>query len=231
MSAQKQPPAKLGVKDFLKFVYDTQPEWALLAVKAPIEPVADAFAALNSERWLRDVPRKPAAQGDDMGSGLVVAAQIKDNPWTVILREVCYVSEEGMGAVVEEAKVLSSSLKTRAITFVGEDTSGAMEYQLFEGGKLLERAQWESGGPFYVFKSTLRKRPALEEVDDDFADEVFRAQGIYLPACYPQSEDEQAWVCVEKVSATMIERADIIELGEGEEETEEEDEDLEDEEE
>jgi hypothetical protein len=222
---QTESESKLGAKDFLDFVYDTQPEWALFAVRAPLEEVAETFADLRkAERWLRDVPCKPAANGDDMGFPLAVCAQLKENPWTVVLCEICCVTEEGMEAVAREAKALSTKLNTRAVTFVGEDTSGAVEYNIFENGKTLEHAQWESGGEFYSFESTLRKQPSLESVDDEFADEVFRGQGVYLPACYPQSKGESAWLSVEKVSAAAIERADLIDLG-GEDNEEDDNED------
>jgi len=56
--------------------------------------------------------------------------------------------------------------------FIGEDTSGAIAYEIFEGGKSLEKAEWESGGEFSTFESTLREEPELESVDDKFADEV-----------------------------------------------------------
>jgi hypothetical protein len=215
----------LGVTDFLSFVYDTQPEWTLLAVKAPIEQVAGAFADMRqADRWLHDVPRRDSADVDDVDSSLVVAVQVRGNPWTVIFREIFCVTEAGIEEVAQEAKELSAELKTKAITFVGEDTSGALAYDLFEGGKLLEHAEWEEGGPFHSFKSTFRKQPELDEVGQEFADEVFREQGIYLPACYPKSEDEEAWLCVDKVSAGAIERADLIGLEQpGEDEDEDED--------
>ncbi len=222
--------ARLGVADFLNFVYDSQPEWTLLAVQAPLEQAAAAFADLRkTDRWIHDVPIREAADVDDVDSSLAFAVQIRDNPWTVIVRELFYVTEAGLKEIIQDAKALSAKFKTKAIAFSGEDTSGAMEYDLFESGKLLERAQWEEGGEFYVFKSTLREQPALEEVGQEFADEVFREQGIYVPACYPKSEEEDAWICVEKVSANAIERADVIGL-EGPEAEDEEDEEEEEEE-
>jgi hypothetical protein len=114
--------------------------------------------------------------------------------------------------VPQEAKELSSRLKTRAITFFAEDTSGAMGYEIFENGKSLESAEWESGGDFSRFKSTLREEPPLEVVEDDFADELFRTQGIYLPACYPKSKGQKQWLAVESASLNTIERADLIQL-------------------
>jgi hypothetical protein len=228
-SPQNQDPPKLGVLDFSTFVNETEPEWTLFAVKAPFEQVAKALADfLQPERWVRDVPRRPAADGDDMGFPMVAVVQIKNNPWTVVLREICYATEEGLDAIKEEARFLSVELKTRAITLASEDTSGAIDYQILDQGTEVESAQWESGGQFYAFKSTVRKKPLLESVDESFADEVFRGEGVYVPACYPQSGGKDAWLCVEKVSAAAIERADLLDLGEDLDEQDEDDEDDED---
>jgi len=212
-----QSSAPLGVTDFIATAYNTEAEWSLVAVKAPIDQVAAAFADFRKpKRWLRDVPRANAAEVDDVDSSLVSILQTKGNPWTVVVRELFDVTEFGMNEVMLIAKTLSSKLKTRAITFVAEDTSGAIAYDLFDGGKLLEHAEWEEGGSFFSFQSTLRKQPALDAVTQEFADEVFCREGIYLPACYPKSDGEKVWLCVEKVSAGAVERADLMDLGEQE---------------
>jgi len=222
--SKEQGSSKLGVKDFLDFVYDTQAEWSLLAVQAPMESVAIELADLHSgASWLHDVPKKPAADGDDMGLPIIAIVQVTENPWTVVFHEICTVSEEGMQAVNDEASKLSAKLKTKAISFAAEDTSGAVGYKLFDAGKIVEEAEWEDGGSFSSFKSKLREQPELETVDDEFADAVFREQGIYLPICYPQADDEGAWLMVEKVSAPVVERADLLDLR-GEDEGEWEDE-------
>jgi hypothetical protein len=205
----------LGVADFLKFMYDGHPDWSLLAIKAPIEEVSEEFADFRgADTLLRDVPRKPAEAYEDVAS-LVSVVQVKGNPWVVVFRSLLYVDARQLEGIVEEAKELSGRLSTRAIAFVGEDTSGALSYDLFEQGKVLESAEWEVGGEFSRFKSSLRKRPAQETVGDEFADGVFREQGIYLPCCYPKSEGGEAWLAVEKISDGVIERADLIELGKG----------------
>ncbi|PWU17136.1 MAG: hypothetical protein C5B50_11925 [Verrucomicrobia bacterium] len=226
MAAQSkhQESPKLGVKDFLDFVYDTQAEWSVLAVQAPIESVAAELAEMHdAASWLHEVPRREAGDEDTMGFPLIAIVQVKDNPWTVVYHELCTVSEAGLKVVTEEAEALSSKLDTRAISFVGEDTSGAVAYKLFEGGKIVEEAEWEDGGEFFTFKSKVRKQPDLETVDDEFTDEVFRAQGIYLPVCYPQADEEGAWLMVDKISATCVERADLLDMrGEEEEELEDE---------
>ncbi|MDB6124718.1 MAG: hypothetical protein JWQ71_3711 [Pedosphaera sp.] len=204
--------AHIGITHFLEFMYDGEPEWSLFAVKAPIEEVSAAFAEFrNAESSFTDVPRVAAGSDDDLEQ-FVAVVQIKNNPWTVVFRSLLWVDESHLEDVPQEARELSARLKTKAVTFFAEDTSGAMSYEIFENGKSLESAEWESGGEFFSFKSTLRKKPDLEEVGDEFADEVFREQGIYLPSCYPMSDGEKHWLAVDEVSASAIVRADLIEL-------------------
>ena len=212
-SPESPSAARLGAAHFLKFIYDGEAEWSLLAVKAPLKKTAEAFMEWSkAKKRERDVPYKAAAGGPDEVAPLVVVAQPWDNPWTVIFRSLFHVDEAALNGVVEAAGLLSNQLKTSAIAFVGEETSGALGYDLFEKGKLLERAVWEDGAEFSLFESTRRKKPELEAVDDKFADEVFRQQGIYLPACYPVTKGKRSWLAVEKASAGAIERADLIAL-------------------
>ncbi|HSU53722.1 MAG TPA: hypothetical protein VLT36_06660 [Candidatus Dormibacteraeota bacterium] len=221
MKEKAQSEGQLGVMDFLKVIYDGQPEWSLLAVKASIEEVSEEFSDFRAANSVsRDVPRKPGKEYDDVAE-LVAIVQVKGNPWTIVYRSLLYVDESHIEAVAEEAKELSARLNTRAVTFVGEDTAGANGYKIFENGKLLEDAEWENGGDFFRFKSSLRKRPALESVEDEYVDGIFREEGIYLPACYPLSESGESWLAIEKSSLDAVERADLIELAEEDEDEEE----------
>lgn len=204
---------KTGAAHFLKFIYEGEAEWALLAVQAPLKPVAENFLKLRkSKKRDRDVPLKPSAKSVDAVAPLVAVVRLRDNPWTAIYRSLFHVDETALSGVVEAAKILSKQLKTKAIAFVGEDKSGALGYDLFEKGKLVERAVWEEGADFSVFESTTRKRPDLDTVDSRFADEVFRQQGIYLPACYPTTRGKRSWLAIETASLGTIERADLITL-------------------
>jgi len=214
----------LGLRDFLEFMYNGQPEWALVAIKSPAEEVSEEWVDFRGAKSVhRDVPIKPGGEYGDLAP-LVAIVQVKDNPWAILFRSLLYVDESHLDSVVEEAKEFSARLNTRSITFIGEDTSGANSYQLFEKGKSLEEAEWEVGGEFFKFKSTLRKRPELDKVTEEFAQELFREEGIYVPACYPMAEEEETWLAVEKASADTIERADLIEPESEEKEEEEEEE-------
>jgi hypothetical protein len=220
----KKSSAPVGIADFLKFMYDGQPEWSLLAVKAPIDEVTDEFADIHgAETVLRDAPRKPATEKYDDVANQIAIVHVKDNSWTIIFRSLLYVDEENIERANEEAKELSARLNTKAITFIGEDTSGSQAYKLFEKGKLLEEAEWEVGGELYTFKSKFRKKPAIEAVGDEFAEGFFTEQEIYMPCCYPKYEDGQSWLAVDKTSLEAIERADLIELSGADQEDEDED--------
>ena len=221
MKAQsKKETSNGGVMDFLKFMHAGQPEWAILAIKASAEEVAEELADFHgAKNVFKSVEIKPGAEYDDL-EHLVAVVQVKDNPWTIVFRSLLYADEAAMEGAAEDARELSGRLSSRAISFVGEDSSGTNAYKIFEKGKLLEDVEWEAGGEFFRFKSSLRKRPALERVEDSFVDEVFSNEGIYVPCCYPRADKGEPWLAVEKSSEGVIERADLIELADAEEEDE-----------
>jgi hypothetical protein len=217
----------LGVADFLKFMNEGQPEWAIVAVKASAEEVADELSDFHGAKNIfKSVEIKTGAEYEEVEQ-LVAVVQVKDNPWTIIFRSLLYVDEAAIEGVAEDAKELSGRLNTRAISFIGEDTSGANAYKLFEKGKLLEDVEWEPGGEFFRFKSSLRKRPAVESVQESFVDDIFRGEGIYVPSCYPRAEKGEPWLAVDKASEGLVEHADLLEFSGDEDE--EDDEDFEDE--
>jgi ankyrin repeat protein len=205
----KDPP--LGAKHFLKLTNDGEPEWSLLAVKAPEEQITELLShRYKNAKVLRNVELKSARKNDELARYMAIV-KIKDNPWSVILRSLYHAEESDLNATVDDAKALSGELKTKAISFVANDTSGAVQFDLFENGALLERAQWTDGS-FSIFESTRRKQPKMNEVDEKFADKTFRDLGIYLPACYPRGKQRAACLCVQKSSAERIESAHLMEL-------------------
>ena len=226
--AQSKPAEESGARHFLEFMYDGQPEWALFAVKAPAEEVSEEWVDFRGAKAVhRAVPIKAGGEYDEIANAVAIV-QVKNNPWTIVYRSILYVDEAHVEPTIEEAKEFSARLNTRAMSFIGEDTSGANSFSLFEKGKVIEEAEWEVGGQFFKFKSTRRKRPDLEKVTDEFIDGIFREEGIYVPACYPLGEEEDMWLAVQKSSMELVERADLIEPEQVNEDEDEEEEDEED---
>jgi hypothetical protein len=203
---------RLGIKDFMR-MQEGHPEWSLFAVKASATTVANTLAELrNPCRLHRRVPLAASERSDPVAR-LTAVLRIKENPWTVVLRSVFDVSAEELEGVPKEAKAISSKLKTKVVTFLFEDTSGAMAYAFYDRGRLIEEAEWECDGAMTSFRSSLRKQPEGSRFTSDFADEVFRDEGIYIPACYPRADDGDVWLAIQKPSANSVECADLLELG------------------
>lgn len=191
-----KPAAAPGIKQFLTFIWDWgHPEWVLLAVEAPLDKVSRLYASSSRARktWA-NVPVRPGLKPDEMAP-LVALVQPKNCAWTVIYRAMCYpMGMEEFEGGRETAQLLSGKLKTRALAFIGEDTSGAMQYRLYKNGRQAAEKEWES--------------------QNDPADEVFEELGIFAPVCYPKRKGKETWLAVREPWVGRILRANLIEPGE-----------------
>jgi ankyrin repeat protein len=186
-------PGSVGAADFLNFIFGGESDWALFAIKAPIEPTNEAMAAfLKSVNVKTSVPVKPSGKETDEIAKAIVIVSIVSNPWTVVFLSLSYADEGTINQATEAGRSLSGRLKTRAIVYASEGTSDEASILQFENGATV------GDGP--------------QSVDEDEADKFFSDQGIYLPACYPKSKATRFWLAVEKASASRIERADLIVL-------------------
>jgi hypothetical protein len=93
---------------------------------------------------------------------------------------------------MHDAQVISTKLKSRALAFIGHDTSGAMSYFLYDRGRKTGQRDW-----------AYRTEPSEKE----FAD-----LNLYVPACYPRQEGGDTWLAVMDSSVGRIARADILEM-------------------
>jgi hypothetical protein len=81
---------------------------------------------------------------------------------------------------------ISSELDTLVMSLAEEDTSGAIGYELFDRGKLIERLEH---GDEIFFESQVRDEPEFDDFDDDernvvnqFINDRFIEEGIYIPS-------------------------------------------------
>ncbi len=180
----------------LSFIHEWgHPEWIVIAVEAPVDQVSSHYSTIRSARKrLTEVPIHARRKRDDEIAPLVAIVQPKGSAWSVILRILCM--PIGMPDVTDAEQVCqktSAKLKTRALAFIGEDTSFAMGYILYQKGKKVGSKDWES--------------------QRNSADKAFADLGIYLPACYPRQEGKKIWVCTDESSRDLIERADVVDIG------------------
>lgn len=184
------------------------------------------------------IRRSKAVYDDDEGgeevAWVILFLQVYDSEWTVILRSLFWLKYE-LYDVPKEAKALSVKLQTKTITLMEEDTSGAIAYELLENGELLEEFEYAGGDEDFRFESKLREKPNInfnwypdedEDYDPDqeydvsaeprnqFVDAFFRELGIYLPACYPVSDEGNPALAVMETSENTINRADWVSVEE-----------------
>lgn len=189
--APKSIKPSAGAADFLQFIADGEPQWAMAALKAPVELVGNALVKfLKSGILRREVAVKLAKGGMDQVAHAIAIVSLTSSPWTIVTLSLFHVNEALINQSIEVAKSLSSQLRTQAIALISAD----------EGAGIVS---FDNGKP---------DSSDIQSVVDDEVDDFMRERGIYLPACYPMSDAKSAWLAVEKSSAKRVERADLIVL-------------------
>src|SRR2546427_965233 len=150
----KGDPSKAkGCAEFRDALYSGQPEWAVACIEAPCAAVADAFAKVHP-RAKRHADT--ANRALEAGLPAIMIFQLKGQPWTILVRAIGWLEMEDLKGLPEEAKALSAALKTRAITYMAEDTFSAEAYEIYENGKSIENA---CQADEFEIKSSWRKKP------------------------------------------------------------------------
>jgi ankyrin repeat protein len=178
-----------GAADFHKLLSTGEQEWAVLAVTAPIDAVTDELERELHVKATRNAPIKPATKKTDHIPPAIAVVEVCESRWTVIFQSLLHLNETALAEATELARKLSAALKTRAILYLNHDAADAAGYTVFE-----------TGAP----------EQSVDEAEEDSADQFFRDQQIYLPACYPKASGKNLFLAVEKRSAGRIARADLI---------------------
>lgn len=194
----------LGMKPFQDWIYRGNPEYAIFAVKAPIEQVGQALVDKCGIRdWQKQVQSEKSLcdsvpYGKDFRAPML---QPVDNPWTVV-----YWYVGGWTPTEDLCKKLSHFLQTSVLSLSEEDTSGAIGYDLYDRGKKTESGGWCPGEDLF-FESDSREEPELDdfespeqEVMNQFFNEAFVNAGAYIPG----------WNI--NVSDPSLQRVDLIQL-------------------
>ncbi len=152
----------------------------LVLVKAPIEPVAQAFSqARQADIWERDVYDHQIET--TKGQGFIVF-QLRGHSWTLI-SEMDFVPHR-TPLKNKDAQTLSRLLQTRAIYYRVSDTSGYIGYEFYENGTFIEMLSAEEE-IYLEFES--QSRPLKpEEIGSAyiFVYDFMLEQDVYIPALF-----------------------------------------------
>lgn len=193
-------------------MFKGNPEWSVFAIEASLDDVTKELLKLRHSKLIRQNVSIRLRRKTDFGANLAVVVKLRDNPWIIVLRSLGNVPADVLATTRRDAETISKRLKTRLITFFAEDTSGFLNYTIYESGKVLERAEWDLIGEKSVLRSRRKPRPKGKMKGVAFADAVFSDLGIYLPACYPRRTANACWLLAEKSSFSAIERAHVLEI-------------------
>lgn len=182
----------LGMKPFQDWIYQGHPEYAIFAVKAPIENVGAALVEkFEVKEWQKQVASEKSLFDalPENNSQWIPVLQPADNDWTVVYwyvggwKDLSYIYQK-----------LSSLFQTRTISLAEEDTSCAIAYDIYDNGEKLESAEWCPGEEL-MFESSIREEPELdnfEDYDDEedgeeaaisqFFNGVFIEEGVFIPS-------------------------------------------------
>jgi ankyrin repeat protein len=178
--------------------FDANDLWLL--VRAPVEDAARAFAEgrRGAVSWERDAYGREA----EVGEHCFLVFRFRGHPWTLI--RLWHSERWFAGVSPHDAREVSRLLNARAIYYGNSDTAGAVGYELYESGELLERMDFCAGygdealddeeapdpdapegprRPPLTFESRLRPLRA-EEIGPpyDFADAFLREQDAFAPS-------------------------------------------------
>lgn len=204
--------SNLGISDFFDMFDDREADinFSLYAVKAPFQEVTQAFFEFhNKMAWDKDVPKRLITEDDveDLSYALV---EILDSEWVIVL-EAVFIPEGD----IKETRMMSECLGTRTLG-IWESDHG-VRYELFENGRQIEYFEY---GDEPHFNSQFRDMPPLNLRDTEdpysivhaFINEIFIQEEIYVPACYPQV-NEDVYLSTHESAQQRIGRADIIHVG------------------
>ena len=167
----------------------------LILVQATVDEVAAAFCQVRGATvWEKDVFEHEV----ELTNQCFVVFQFTGHPWTLIHEENVYSWSKSLNR--EDAEAISQHLRAKAIYYGVSDTAGAIGYDLYQSGSLMESFdsccdydfddEIESGGePDTTYGSRWKlysklRHPNPNEIkrDFDFVDAFFRAQDAYVPA-------------------------------------------------
>jgi hypothetical protein len=181
------PALPLGMNEFQAWIYESHPEYSIFAVKAEIESVARVIAKHTQKaEWKKDIQSESSIEKTIPRRSLpIFIIQPHGNQWTIVY----WIVGDYRGASSNLCSKVALELNTLVISIEEEDTSGAIDYKLFDQGEIIEIAEWAPGNEMFFDFKKKDAEPEFDDFDDDeghvfcqFINNRLIEAGVYIPS-------------------------------------------------
>jgi hypothetical protein len=208
------PEARVGLNDLIQMLDRRRRACVVLAVDAKPGMVSGAIADdFGPPTYIEDAGiRREQENEQDLkhfsAEPWACLIKLNDQPFTLVYYRLFQSGANLIHVLPLEAQEISEALGTRALLLSFDGEEGAIAYQLFSDGKLTEHAVGRADLPLEHFQSARSKNKADGDITR-LLDRLLGELRIYIPACYPAGEGEQAWVASVDLDPPSFERVDL----------------------
>lgn len=189
---RKRVAALGGVRELVKPLVDTNPDWTILALRMPIEEVSPRLAAFfGATRAELDV----AMRGVEHVTIGVFVFQLAGHTWTLELHSLGFHHRGRWELDSRIAQAIAKDVGCETVFCGGSDTSGTFSVSRFDRGECIEQVEW-----------------TFDQVKD--ADAYFAGLQLFLPGCRIDSLGLSPRLDLIRIDPTAAKRLDWLVLEE-----------------
>jgi hypothetical protein len=200
--------SRTGCKEFLVNAQLSHSEWSVVLVKAPVDKVCEALSQVRNVTSV-----EPEVHGREISaaSKFFVVTKSRKNDWTVIYESIFWLID--VEGPYRDGEAFSEILKTAAIVFIAEDTSGAIGIRIFDSGEMRRDVP-----DIYEELGVDQEEEDMEDEEwtryDQALHEIIEDEGAYIPACNLTTMENKVLVEFVNCDDDDLERVDMVFLDE-----------------
>ncbi|MBI2212589.1 MAG: hypothetical protein HYU52_03000 [Acidobacteria bacterium] len=204
---RKRGGALRGVSEFVQSQVELNPDWCVLAIRAPIELVTPRLTELlGAEAAELDVARRGVF---DVAAGAFVL-QVLGQPWTIELHSMGFHHVGRFELDDRRVALVSQALSCEAVRCAGSDASGTFTVSRYERGALSEVVEFTFEGDPYAGDAEDERVVPASARNLIPADQWFAARELFLPGCRIDPSGAGPRLMLSRVDPAAIGRVDVL---------------------
>jgi ankyrin repeat protein len=180
-----------GVRELVKGLLDSNPDWCILAYRKDIETLSPQLARVHGALRVETDVASRGIQHAELG---VFVFQLAGHPWTIELRSLGFHHPGPWHVDQQRAATLSLALGCEVLWFHGSDTSGTFSVVRNAAGASVNASEWY-----------------LDAKHED-VDELCAELELFLPACAVDYDQTGPQLDLARISPSAVRRLDFLVL-------------------